>query len=56
MPRIPIVVEWTGETDASEDELIDYLVKIALETGRKPIALSGFNAVEAVKEGRDRYL
>jgi hypothetical protein len=52
LPGINIVVEWTGETDVSEDELIDYLVKIALATGHKPVALPGFNSVEAVKEGR----
>jgi hypothetical protein len=36
----------------SEDELIDYLVEIALASGHKPVALPGFDAVEAVGEGR----
>jgi len=55
LPGVHVVIEWTGETDVSEDELIDYLVKIALATGHKPVALPGFNAVEAVREERDRW-
>jgi hypothetical protein len=51
-PGRNIVIEWSGRNDVSEDELIDYLVKIALATGHKPVALPGFDAVEAVGEGR----
>jgi hypothetical protein len=52
---VHVVVEWTGETDVSEDELADYLVRIAVAGGYMPIALPGFNAVETVREGRDRW-
>ncbi len=43
-PGKNIVVEWAGKNDVNEDELIDYLVKIALETGHRPIALQGFDS------------
>ncbi len=43
-PGKNIVVEWSGKNDVSEDELIDYLVKIALEMGHRPIALQGFDS------------
>ncbi|PNV81889.1 MAG: hypothetical protein C0179_00380 [Fervidicoccus sp.] len=51
-PGRNIVIEWTGRNDVSEDELIDYLVEIALASGHRPIALPGFSSVEAVGEGR----
>ncbi len=51
-PGRNIIVEWSGRSDVSEDELIDYLVKIALASGHKPVALPGFDAVETVREGR----
>ncbi len=51
-PGKNIIVEWSGRNDVSEDELIDYLVKIALASGHKPIALPGFSSGEAVDEAR----
>ena len=51
-PGKNIVIEWTGENDVGEDELIDYLVEIALASGHRPIALPGFSSVEAVDEAR----
>jgi hypothetical protein len=52
LPGVCLVVKWTGETDVSREELVDYLVKIALAGGYRPAALPGFSAVEAVGEGR----
>jgi hypothetical protein len=51
-PRIPVVVEWTGETDVSESELADYLLEIMARGGFKPRAPPGFDIVEAVREAR----
>jgi hypothetical protein len=51
-PGKNIIVEWSGRNDVSEDELIDYLVEIALASGHRPIALSGFSSVEAVDDAR----
>ena len=51
-PSVPIVVKWTGETNVSEDELVDYLVKIMMRSGLRPKALLGFDAVRFVKEER----
>jgi hypothetical protein len=48
-----VVVEWTGEDDVGEDELVEYLVKIANASGLEPVALPGFSAVEAVREARE---
>jgi hypothetical protein len=49
---IPIVVEWTGETDVAEEELVDRLVEVLTRGGIKARAPPGFSAVEAVREGR----
>jgi len=51
-PGIPVVVEWTGETDVSESELADYLLEIMARGGFKPRAPPGFDIVEAVREAR----
>ncbi len=52
-PRTPIVVEWTGGTDLSEGELVDYVLRVARAGGFKARAQRGFNSVEAVREVRD---
>jgi hypothetical protein len=54
-PGIPVVVEWTGETDVSESELEDYLLEIMARGGFRPRAPPGFDAVEAVREARGDY-
>jgi hypothetical protein len=52
LPGIPVVVEWTGETDVSESELEDYLLEIMARGGFRPRAPPGFDAVGAVREVR----
>jgi hypothetical protein len=52
-PGIPIVVEWTGDMDVSDRELIDYLVEILARGGFKAKAPPGFDAVELVREIRE---
>ncbi|MEM1610097.1 MAG: hypothetical protein QXQ57_00440 [Sulfolobales archaeon] len=47
-----VVVEWVGKQDVSEDELIDYIVRIMLKSGLKPKALPGFDAVRIIREER----
>jgi hypothetical protein len=49
-PGIPIVVEWAGEKDVTDEELVDYLVKIAIKGGFRVEAPPVFNAVKA-REG-----
>jgi hypothetical protein len=52
-PGIPIVVKWTGSMDLSEEELIDYIVKIARAGGFKARAPPGFSSVEVVRDARE---
>ena len=52
-PGIPIVVKWTGSTDLSEGELVDYVLRVARAGGFKARALRGFSSVEAVREVRE---
>ena len=52
-PGIPIVVEWAGEKDVTDEELVDYLVKIAIKGGFRVEAPPGFDAVKAVRELRE---
>ena len=52
-PGIPIVVKWTGAMDLSDEELIDYVVKITRAGGFKARAPQGFSSVEAVREVRE---
>jgi hypothetical protein len=35
LPGIPVVVEWSGETDVSESELEDYLLEIMARGGQE---------------------
>ena len=50
--KIAIAIEWIGENNVNEDELADYLVRIMIKSGSGPAALSGFEAVSAVRETR----
>jgi len=49
---ITLAVKWNGKMNITEDELIAYAVDIMLKSGIGPKALPGFDAVEAVREGR----
>jgi hypothetical protein len=51
---IVIGVKWLGENNISEDELINYIVKIMVEGGYKAKALEPFNAVKELREERDK--
>jgi len=53
LPRIPIIVEWIGEMNISEEDLVNYLAEIVARGGFKAKALPGFSAVEAVRENRE---
>jgi hypothetical protein len=53
LPGIPIVVKWTGGTDLSEEELVDYVLRVARAGGFKARAPRGFSSVEAVREVRE---
>ena len=46
-------VKWSGGMNLTEDEFVDYAVKIMTKSGVGPKALPGFDAVEAVREGRE---
>jgi len=52
-PGIPIVVKWTGSMDLSEEDLIDYIVRIARAGGFKARAPPGFSSVEVVRGARE---
>ena len=52
-PGVPIVVKWTGSTDLSEGELVDYVLRVARAGGFKARAPRGFSSVEAVREVRE---
>jgi hypothetical protein len=51
-PGIPVVVRWTGSVDLSEEELVDYVVRVAGAGGFKARVPQGFSGVEAVREVR----
>jgi hypothetical protein len=50
---VPIVVRWLGSTDLSEEELADYVRRVARAGGFKARAPRGFSSVEAVREVRE---
>jgi hypothetical protein len=52
-PGVPIVVRWTGDTDLSEEELADYVRRVARAGGFKARAPRGFSSVEVVREVRE---
>ena len=51
---IIIGVKWLGENNITENELIDYIVKIIIESGLKPKALEPFDIVRELREERDK--
>jgi hypothetical protein len=55
MPGMPVVVEWTGPTDISNDELLERLVEIAHAGGFRARATGGIDAVREVSQQRDRW-
>ena len=55
LPGVPIVVEWTGPTDISNDELLERLVEIAHAGGFRTRATRGIDVVREVSHQRDRW-
>jgi hypothetical protein len=51
---IVLGVRWTGENNVSEDELINYVVKIMITSGIEPIAKRALDVVEELREERGR--
>jgi hypothetical protein len=51
-PEITLRVDWTGEDNLSDDELVDYMVEIMLKSGVGPKVSEKFDSVKAVREGR----
>jgi len=51
---IAIGVKWLGENNISENELIDYIVKIMVESGLKPKAKEPFDIVRELREERNK--
>jgi hypothetical protein len=52
--NVIICVKWLGENNITKEELIDYIVKIMIESGLKPKALEPFDIVRELREERDR--
>jgi hypothetical protein len=50
--KIVLSVKWLGENNVSEDELIEYTVKIMIKSKVGPKALKGFDAARMVREAR----
>ena len=48
---INIRVDWTGEDNLSDDELVDYMVEIMLKSGVGPKVSEEFDSVKAVRKG-----
>jgi len=55
LPGVPVVVEWTGPTDISNDELLERLVEIAHAGGFRARATEGIDVVKEVSQQRDRW-
>jgi len=55
LPGVPVVVEWTGPTDNSNDELLERLVEIAHAGGFKARETGDIDAVKEVSQQRDRW-
>ena len=51
---IVLGVRWTGENNVSEDELINYVVKIMITSGLEPIAKRALDVVGELHEERGR--
>jgi len=52
---MPVVVEWTGPTDISNDELLERLVEIAHAGGFRTRATGGIDTAREVSQQRDRW-
>jgi hypothetical protein len=50
---IVLSVKWLGEKNVSEDELINYIVKIMIKSKIGPKALPGFDSTRMVQEARE---
>jgi len=55
LPGVPIVVEWTGPTDISNNELLQRLVEITHAGGFRTRATGGIDVVKEVSQQRDRW-
>jgi len=55
LPGVPVVVEWTGPTDISKDELLKRLVEIAHAGRFRTRATRGIDVVREVSQQRDRW-
>jgi hypothetical protein len=51
---IVLGVKWTGRSNVSEDEFVDYIVKIMRIAGLKPVARKPLNIVEEMLEEREK--
>jgi hypothetical protein len=49
-PGIPIVVKWTQGMNLSQEDFIEYIVKIVRAGGFKARVPQGFSSVEVVRE------
>jgi hypothetical protein len=50
---VVLSLQWLGENNVSEGELIDYAVKIMIKSKIGPKALPGFDATRMVQEARE---
>jgi len=55
LPGVPVVVEWTGPTDISNDELLERLVEIVHAGGFRARETGGIDVVKEVSQQRDRW-
>jgi len=55
LPGVPVVVEWTGPTDISNDELLERQVEIAHAGGFRARETGGIDVVKEVTQQRDRW-
>jgi hypothetical protein len=51
---VVVGIKWVGEDNVSEDELVDYIVKIMVVSGLKLIARKSLNTVRELTEERSR--
>jgi len=52
--RIVIGVKWLGKNNVSEDELVNYIVKIMIKSGLRTIVLKHMDAVKELRGERDK--
>jgi hypothetical protein len=51
---VVVGVRWLGENNVSENELVDYLVRIMVEGGLRPKVVKPFDVVKELREERDK--